>query len=490
MPTYPNPYQEQNFLNYLNRANPYAPQTTLFGSPNTAVAKTYADLSAGQDWITAQRNNAMAAIGGAPIYRPGAAWNPATGKASPWGAPPIAPGQPSPAVAGQEPNPFSVVSNPKNTQITSLLDKVLAQSGASMDADMNKNPYTVYGSTKDQAQASDINAARSRVNASNANTQQQLADFTRDYLGGNAQARDYANQEASSIGGYYNGSVQSDLDRLARERELAVARSTERALDRARGSLNSQRFLSGDSSRLQSQYLNTLTDTLANEARQQADLNRANYLTVRGGADANAGRRQQLLDQSLGRGLVPLNAAYAQSAAELSQLGALGNLTGQNTVYNMDTPESRLQRQLGVLGTASGIDQANTFYSLRRPYEPDLSGNVYRSPRGGTGGGYPVAPMPGDPFGNYEPDFSGDLAYDRSQAPRTAVPRQSYPPRPPSMYANADYNYYPVQGGYELNDPNSMFPYSNATLPGGQANPMYYPGFDPFQYLVDQERYE
>lgn len=421
---YPNPIQDRDFANYLARNNPYAPMSPLTNSPNTGVAKTYADLAAGQDWITAQRNNARAAVNGQGIYSPGMGWNPAGGKASPWQAPPIAPGQSAPAVAGSEPNPFSVVSNPKNTQITSLLDKVLAQASNSLTPDMNKNPYSLYSNEKDAQQGQAIAGARDRFGNATAQTQQQLADFTKDYLAGNTQARDFAAQETGSLGGYYNGGVQNDLNRLAREREMAVARSTERALDRARGSLNQQRFMSGDSSRLQSQYLNTLTDVLANEARQQADLNRANYLTVRSGADANAGRRQQILDNSLSRGLVPLNASYAQSAAELSQLGALGNLTGQNNVYNMDTPESRMARQLGVLGQASNLDQQNTFYTLRRPYEPDFSGYSYNTPRGVTGGGYYVGG--GTPEGYYEPDFSGQLN-PQAPAPRRPMQRQAAP---------------------------------------------------------------
>lgn len=483
MPTFPNPYQNAEFERYLANNNPYAPMTTLYGSPNAPVAKTFADLQAGGNWANSQRNNAAAMInspGG--VYRPGGAWNPAGGKASPWQSPPIAPGQTAPSVAGQEANPFSVVSNPKNTEIKSLLDKVLAQSSASMDADLNKNPYSLYTNTKDQAQASDIAGARNRFGQATAQTQQQLADFTRDYLAGNAQAKQFADQETGSIGEYYSGGVQSNLDRLARERQMAVARTTERALDRARGSLNSQRMLSGDSSRLQSQYLNTLTDVMANEARQQADLNRANYLTVRGGQDAMAGRRQQLLDNSLARGLVPLNASYAQSAAELGQLGALGNLTGQNSIYNQDTPESRMMRQLGVVGAASDIDRANTFYNLQRPYEPDFSGYAYNSPRGVTGGGYPVGPGSGD--GYYEPDFGDSLNMQR-QAPPPMLRRQgnyqfqNFTPYGPggggSGYMGDAASGYDLYGSTPYGDPNSQF---------------YYPGYDPAQVARDQAYYE
>lgn len=350
-------------------------------------------------------------------------------------------------------NPFSTISNTKNTQVKSILDKILGNVDQAVGTDLNTNPYMLRKNTLDQGQEARAQGAASSLPGMQQAQQQSLAQWTNDYLKGINEARGYQQTEAGAIGQYYDAGpqgVQAQLNNLAKQRQLAVAAQTNRALDRIRGQANLQRMNLGDSSYLQAQSGATAADIARQEAISQADLGRQNYLTVKGAQADLAGRRQSQLDALNRMGLLPIEAQGQLTGQNLQQLGMAGDLIRSNNLYRTETPQDVLARQLGVLGQATQLDQANTFYGLNKPNEPDFSG--YR----------------------VNPYYAGGI-------PSPQVYPQNYGAAPAVNYANA---------GFGSTQPNFSPQAANAYQRLAGVNPYQDPNFSPELASYAQQQFD
>lgn len=368
----------------LKQNNPFASIVSQQYAPNFQAAGTAANALAGMQWEGQQRYNAAnpQPVAFVPsTFAPGSSWSPLLPPSSTLGAG---------GASGASPadNSFQTVRNVKNPAIQAAIDSNLGMVN-SLSNDFSKNPFVTRTNVKSAEQESRIGAAGQRFDADVSNNRQSLADFTTQFLTNTPKVNAATDQDVNAIGEYYGGanSVQSNLDRMANAKKAAVAANVSRALATAQRNANIGRLVSGDSSYLDQQYLDTAGGILANEASQDADLRRANYLGVKDAQTRLAGSRQGLIDASASRLLQPIQANTALGNSELGQAAQLGGLLNQNNLYTLDSPEMQLQRRLGLLGNVSQLDLANNQYGLRAPYGADTRGYLPIQDYGGGGGG-------------------------------------------------------------------------------------------------------
>lgn len=347
----------------LKNQNPFAPQTSLLGSPPTQVAPTFSDLLKGISWQNIEMNRIMNPNQGSnPLAFPGGPtpWNLAGGRA-PGAAPP---------------NPFSTLKNVKNPELQSAVDSILGQV-KNLSTDPNVNQNTVKTNVKDPATASRITGAGGRFDADVNNTRQTFADFVKNFSAGLADAQNQLGTESASLDTVFDsgaGGLESRLAAMANARRHAVTNAASRAMRSASGRANSARLLGGDSSYLDAQELDALGGIGAEAAKEKADLDRLNLLSVLDARSRLLGTRGNASMNLAQRGLLPVQAGQQLAGNELAQLAGLSNLTNNNTFFNLDSPEMAMARKLGLLGQTSQLDLANNFYGLQKPYEPNASG--------------------------------------------------------------------------------------------------------------------
>lgn len=414
---------------YIREHNPYSSIASV-GGQKVAVAKSLGDLLNASNWATSKRSES---------YRPSAVFNPASSSLanSAWSgmaglAESYDPGTPE--------NPYSTLRNTKSPQIQSILDRVIGNVGEATEYDINQNPYMVRSNVRDSNQAGRVESAGGRVQQNISNQDQSLADFTKSYLSSQTKARGFTDQEADSISGVYDGSLASELEAQARARARAVGGATDRSLDRVRGSLNSSRLLGGQSSYADALANRQAMDAAIAEQIAQSDLARQNTLTVQDYQNSLLGRRASAEEGVSRMGLLPIQARADLTGQQLNQLGQVGDLINQNTIYNVDTPESIMSRKLGILGQAGNLDQANNFYGLQAPYQPDFSGYAYGGP----------APSPGGYGGGYSsPGFANPYMSQRQPAPSAPPTRAEQPAYnlPSYLYRNSAPTTYAMPGG-------------------------------------------
>lgn len=387
-------------------------------NPYPAMAKNYGDLVSGVNWSLGQENqqrsmhNAMrdpnflftlTRGGGGPFAPINPLGNPTTTTTS----------------TGASPgNPFSSLNNVKNPNIQSALDSILGGI-RNLSSDPTQNTNVVKANIKSPEIASRLAGSLNRFDVDVNDSRQSFADFTKNFLATQPQVKQALDQESGAIGEIYDSGpsgLKGQLDKIARDRAIAVRQAAQRSIGNVVRNNNLSRLTSGDSSYLDQQLLDTVSGVNVDEARQRADLDRSNLLGVKDAQTRMAGVRQKLVDDYVRRMLLPIEARQRMGAGEINQLGSLGQLDAANTFYQMDNPEMLLARKLGLLGDATQLDQANNFYGLQRPYQPDTSGmmGVPRF-RGGGGGSDPGM---GD---YYFPDFS--LSQPSIPNPRSAPPR-------------------------------------------------------------------
>jgi len=448
------------------------PGRNIYAAPSGGVFRSQQEdvfRPALQQYADIWNNAANAARGIYPIQN--------ASSVSPWA---IAPSgiTPQTVLGGQPmaPDDISVVSNAKNPKIKSILDRVLG-SVEGMGYDLNQNPYMVRANVKDAGQAARIGDVATALPGIQQGQQKALADWTSKYLEGIKAATPWQEQEAAAIGEFYSKGpegVQARLDKLAAQRQLAVAGAVNRALDRVRGQTNMSRIMLGDSSYTDAQAMQTAADIMAKEAIAQADLGRQNYLGVKDAQTSLADRRRQGLEALNRMGLLPIDAQTALSTSQLQNMGQLGNLINANTFYNVETPEDVMARRLGVLGQASNLDLANTFYGLRQPYEPDLSGYGYGPYSRRQPGMTPYPTMDfNEPYLNPWSESWAEPYAKRDEAMAAAYRNQARPSYIPSSLQGSSYavNRMPMPWTgtqWDWSNPGYGTPYTNA---GGYVNP-------------------
>lgn len=255
----------------------------------------------------------------------------------------------------------------------------------------NSPNQAIFSTVKDPAQAARIGAQGAQLDTVNATADKTLADFTTNYLASDPQAKSYMTQETGAMGNWYApasdpNSIQGSLNKLAQQRQLAVAGSVQRALGAAQRQGNINRMgLGGDSSYITQQFGDTAAGLLSQEAVNQADLARQNYLTVAQGQNALAGQRAGLLNSYLSRNLAPIQAGQQLTSSQLGNLGSLGAVGNANTLYQ--TPEQLQAARLGLLGQYAGNLNAMNIFGVggqfpNQTYPPMPRSGMPQQPQG------------------------------------------------------------------------------------------------------------
>lgn len=404
------PGREKEFDYYLRTQNPFTQIRSGIGGPDTQLAADNASLFNALQWDIGQRNSVANPTPGftQSTFQPGSAWSSFLPTSTGTGS----------SGASPSDNPFQTVSNVKNPAIQAAINAALGQVNQ-ISTDPNKNPFITRTNVKSPEQQTRIDAAGGRFDADVTNNRQSLADFSSAFLNNTPQTTSATNQEVGAIGDFYGGpnSVQSNLDRMATAKNAAVAAAAQRAGGTAQRNANVGRLLTGDSSYLDQQLMDTVAGINAQQAMQDADLRRTNYLAVKDAQTQLAGRRQGLLDANANRLLQPIQATTALANTELGQAAQLGGLQNANAIYTLDSPEMMLQRRLGLLGNITDLDQRNQFYGLQGGYGPDTRGYL------------PIPDYGGGGFPSYSGYSSGGGGWSgmRESPSRTAAPDRRSP---------------------------------------------------------------
>lgn len=284
---------------------------------------------------------------------------------------------------------FPLLQTPKSPHGNAILDALLGRI-AGLPNDPNQPLHT---SVKDPAQEGRIATAGAQFDTTTGQSNQRLADFTKQFYEADPQAKAQTDQEIASVGQYYAPasdptSVTATLNRLAAQRHQAVQGSIQRALAHAQRTTNLARLgMGGADSYINQQFMDTAAGIGADEARQQADLARTNFMTVRSGQNSMLGQRSALLHSYLMRGLAPITAGQQLMSGQLANLGTLGSITNANRLYQ--TPEQLLAARFGLLGQYSGNLNALNIFGVGGNFSsPALNWGAPPT----AGGGNPMLP--------------------------------------------------------------------------------------------------
>lgn len=205
------------------------------------------------------------------------------------------------------------------------------------NAGPNGNSGVMDSTVKSLPQSDRIGQLYQNYDSTQKADRSSLADYTKQLLATNPQAKESTDQESSAVGGYYNGDIQSHLDLLANHAAAANNSAVQRAIAQAGRSNALYRMANGDSSYADRNYADVAAGYANQNAVRDADLRRSNYLALLTGQQQNLGKRNTLLDSYLQRSLLPAQAAHSLLSPEENDLSSLGYLDSANTQYSMPT---------------------------------------------------------------------------------------------------------------------------------------------------------
>jgi len=287
-------------------------------------------------------------------------------------------------------NPFTTLRNVKNPGIDAAAQSVLGQ----INSLSGPQPDTVIRSTRSQPLADRLSSEFHNFDTDREGNRSSLADFTSSFMAAAPQNTALTNQEIGSVGEFYDGTVRGELDKLAGARRIATAGALSPAIQAVLRNRNMGALLGGNDSYLDRQVLDKGGDLARAAAVDNAEQLKQNYLYSREGQNRLLGARSNLLNNDLMRGIVPTEVGQRINQNDLSRLYGIGAAENANTNYRVTNPQTELAIKLGLLGDASRIDLANTFYGLRKPYEPNVAGLIpsrVGGPVYSGGGGYSPA---------------------------------------------------------------------------------------------------
>lgn len=306
---------------------------------------------------------------------------------------------------------------------------------------VNSDGTGVVSSIRDPAQANRVATAGASLDASQAGQNESLADFTKNYLSGDSTAKGFQASDTAALDKWYAGSddpnsVQGTLDRLVRQRHQAVQGAVGRALDRAQRGANLSRLgMGGNSAYANAQFNDAAAGIYANEAQQEADLNRSNYQAVLAGQQQNAGVRAKLFNDYLMRGLTPIQAAQSVQSGQLSNLGLLGQIGAANRIDRTQQQLTAEQIQ-NILAVLTGKNNAN-ISGVGANYQTPNYPNVPRLPYGGGYGDPNLTPTyPTYPTLTAPPSIATDSYFNRNWLVGDDPVIRSGSLTPPPMYSN------------------------------------------------------
>lgn len=274
-------------------------------------------------------------------------------------------------------------------------------------------PQFATATIKNPAQGARIGQAYNQYDANRTADQSSLSDFVKQYVGANPAAKQYTDQESSAIGGFYNGGVQNDLNRLADQSSAAGNLAAQRALGQAGRQSAAYRLVNGNSSYADKQLADQFSNIAIQNALRDSQQRQQNYLTVLAGQQGNLGVRGKLQDNYLNRFLVPGQQSNLLLNNQLGTLGTLGNLDYANTSYGAPQQQQDYQYQPGPVNPAITYAQKMAAESAKYRANPLAYLSNYGAVRSYT-----------------TPQTPPDLSWGTQNIPmRTAYPQQ-YPGSP------------------------------------------------------------
>lgn len=261
------------------------------------------------------------------------------------------------SLGNQQGNPNTLYTNTKNPAIQSSINSMLSNPNAGA----NPRDFTKSGQFQGE-----INSAYSQADQDKQTNRDQFANFTNLFNSETPKVTANVNQENQSINDWYDPSgVQSKLDTIAAARGRAVNLAGQRALGVVGRNNALMRMANGDSSYATQQALDTSAGIYADEARQQADLARQNFLTTKEGQASLLGARNRGNDYLVNRQLQPVDALNALSNSENARIAHIGGMDLSNNIYT--TPAEQSQQRAALLAQLTQLDNANNLYTLQNP---------------------------------------------------------------------------------------------------------------------------
>lgn len=369
-------------------------------------------------------------------------------------------------------NPFTTLRNVKNPGIAAAANSVLGQ----ISSLNGPQPDTVVATTKSQPFADRLSSEFHNFDTDRTGNRSSLADFTSSFLAADPQAKALTDQDIASAGQYQDGSFLSGANKITNAGAIAQAGALSPAIQAVLKNGNVGLLNGANDSYVQAQ----INDKAGNLARQaalwKAGQLQTNFHDNAAGMDRNIGLRGKLLDNYLMRSLVPTQAGQQINANDLSRLYGIGAAENANTNYRITNPQTELATKLGLLGDVSRVDLANTFYGLKKPYEPNTGGMLNGSPRSWTtsgdpayGGGQYQSAVDAILAQRGQPSINGGGA---PSVPHTSTASGGMPPGT-SIRQNADGTYSAVKdpwAGQYYMDPNFGQPAGGGTpdFPAGR----------------------
>lgn len=368
---------------YLRTKNPFA-STSNVGGKNVLTAKSFADATAGLNWANNERAKAAGMANAGSAYLSNSVFTPENLARSGYSSSPFSSvnvGQTNPqymATPGLAPiasppgrggipatqsGDVSVVSLTKDPDLEARINDVLSR----VDSAAGAPPIQRTRSARlDQTIASALDRYKGDVN----DTTQSVRDYVNDYLSVRPQDRDILNQETEALNSIYGapdsqGSLAAQLDDNLEERRVAVANATQNALDQLVRAGKVKRLQGGFTGFDERQLMEAAAGILAQEQVDRSNVSRQNITDVAQLQGSLAGRRGQMIQEYMQRGLGPLQAQIAADSALTNELQSLGGLELANTYT--EYPEEELARQFDLLQRASGLRRGIREEGVQQP---------------------------------------------------------------------------------------------------------------------------
>lgn len=226
-------------------------------------------------------------------------------------------------------------------------NSVLNRNGALPGAPLQMGPTQLAVSQRSAPIQAGINQAMATRTTNQAQANQSLSDFVRDFLSSKGQVQQAAGQESAALANIYGsgaGSLQQQLADINRRRTAAVNAGAQSAFGRAMRNNNVNRMQGGNSSYLNKVLMQQMGDIGASSAGQAADQERNDLQYLTGQRTANMGGQQAIIDRMLARNFMPTQAASEIEGMNLRNLGGLANLEYGNNIY--ERPEDAYMNRL------------------------------------------------------------------------------------------------------------------------------------------------
>ncbi len=179
-----------------------------------------------------------------------------------------------------------------------------------------------------------------------------LTKFTQDFVDQRKNQKANLDQETAHVGRTYDpNGLESDLRRIAREGALLRRSAAEQAIRRAGRDNSVSRMVGGgvNSSYLDRAYGDSLGRILMDAALKGSDVDRENAMYLQAQRNGALGARSRMSQDYVDAGLYPYRALTELQAADLANLGRMGNLEDNYSIYDYVPADQAARRNLNLL---------------------------------------------------------------------------------------------------------------------------------------------